>query len=173
MLPDRSGFDVCRMLKADAAMRTIPVLMLTARSSEDDRIHGFESGAEDYVLKPFSPRELVLRVKAMLGRTKKAPPDVVQAGPFLLYPHDHRLLIADEEVQLTLIEFKILLTLARHPNVARTREQLLAEIWEEDSGEVLDRAVDAHIKRLRAKLGAERNRIETLRGIGYRLTTHE
>jgi two-component system phosphate regulon response regulator PhoB len=171
MLPDYSGYDICRQLKADSNTKDIPILMLTARSSEHDRISGFEAGAEDYVLKPFSPKELVLRIKAMLARTRRQLPNMLTVGKLNIYPDEHRVFIDQDEVALTLIEFKILVCLARFPNSVKTREQLLREVWEEDSTEILDRAVDAHVKRLRAKLGEDRDAIETVRGVGYRLVS--
>lgn len=173
MLPDRSGFDICRQLKEVEQTRKIPIIMLTARSSEQDRVSGFEAGAEDYVLKPFSPKELVLRVKAMLGRTRQSLPNIVRVGRMSIYPDEHRVFIDNQEIQLTHIEFKILLTLARYPNVVKTREQLLEDVWQEGATEILDRAVDAHVKRLRAKMGEDRDCIETVRGVGYRLINQE
>lgn len=170
MLPDQSGFDICKKIKAEESTRKIPVIMLTARSSENDRITGFESGAEDYVVKPFSPKELVLRVKAMLGRTRQSLPNILNVGRMTIYTDEYRVFVDNQEVTLTHIEFQILLSLARHPNVVKTREQLLEEVWKEDAEEILDRAVDAHVKRLRAKLGEDRDCIETVRGVGYRLS---
>jgi DNA-binding response OmpR family regulator len=172
MLPDQSGVDICKKIKADEGVRKIPVIMLTARSSEHDRISGFESGAEDYVVKPFSPKELVLRVKAMLGRTRQAVPNILTVGRMTIYTDEYRVFFDNQEVILTHIEFQILITLAKHPNVVKTREKLLEEVWQEDAEEILDRAVDAHVKRLRAKLGEERDCIETVRGVGYRLSSN-
>ncbi len=169
MLPDRSGVDLCREIKGDEKMKKIPIIMLTARSSESDRISGFEAGAEDYVVKPFSPKELTLRVKAMLGRTKAEIPDTLELGHLTIMPREYRVLVADEEITLTHIEFKILTVLASFPNVVKTREQILEAVWKEDAEEILDRTVDAHVKRLRGKLGIARDAIETVRGIGYRL----
>jgi two-component system phosphate regulon response regulator PhoB len=169
MLPDRSGFDICRQIKEEDQTRTIPIIMLTARSSEHDRVSGFEAGAEDYVLKPFSPKELVLRVRAMLARTRQSLPNILHLGRMTIYPDEHRVFIDNQEITLTHIEFQILLTLARYPNAVKTREQLLEDVWKEGATQILDRAVDAHVKRLRAKLGEGRDCIETVRGVGYRL----
>lgn len=169
MLPDRSGFDICRQIKEEDQTRAIPIIMLTARSSEHDRVSGFEAGAEDYVLKPFSPKELVLRVRAMLARTRQSLPNILHLGRMTIYPDEHRVFVDNQEITLTHIEFKILLTLARYPNVVKTREQLLEDVWQEGATQILDRAVDAHVKRLRAKLGEGRDCIETVRGVGYRL----
>jgi two-component system phosphate regulon response regulator PhoB len=173
MLPDKSGFDICRQLKSEEHTREIPIIMLTARSSEHDRVSGFEAGAEDYVVKPFSPKELVLRVKAMLGRSRRELPNILTVGRLSIYPAEHRVFIDKQEIPLTSLEFRILVTLARHPNVVKTREQLLAEVWEQEATEVLDRTVDAHVKRLRSKLGDERDCIETVRGVGYRLVRQQ
>lgn len=172
MLPDHSGIDLCRQIKSEEKTRDIPIIMLTARSSEHDRISGFEAGAEDYVVKPFSPKELVLRVKAMLGRSLRALPNILHLERITIYPEEYRVFIDNQEIQLTNIEFSILLVLARYPNMVKTREQILEEVWQEESTDVLDRTVDAHVKRLRAKMGEERDCIETVRGVGYRFVTH-
>ncbi|MGE0199761.1 MAG: response regulator [Candidatus Melainabacteria bacterium] len=171
MLPDRSGFEICRQIKSDEALRRVPIIMLTARSSEQDRIKGLEAGAEDYVVKPFSTRELVLRVKALLERTqtsKSLPASRVDYGLLTILPEEFRVLVSGEEVLLTQIEFKILQFLTAHPDAVKTREQILANVWDDGADDILDRAVDAHVKRLRAKLGDARDFIETVRGIGYR-----
>lgn len=172
MLPDRSGYTICKEIKADPSTRDIPIIMLTARSSEQDRITGFESGAEDYVVKPFSPRELVLRVKAMMGRLRKPLNEVIETDRLKLIPDEFRVYADGEEVTLTQIEFRILTMLAAHPNVVKTREQILSGVWESDAEEILDRTVDAHVKRLRSKLGPARDCVETVRGIGYRLVSN-
>lgn len=171
MLPDRSGYDICKEIKGHEKTRSIPVIMLTARSSERDRITGFESGAEDYVVKPFSPKELVLRVKAMLGRTKPSTPNVIEVNQIVIFPEEYRVMVSGEEISLTQIEYSILLNLAKYPNVVKTREQILDDVWQEEATDVLDRTVDAHVKRLRSKLGDARDCLETVRGVGYRLTT--
>lgn len=181
MLPDQSGFEVCKQIKQSQRTRHIPVIMLTARSSEDDRVSGFEVGAEDYVVKPFSPRELVCRVKAMLGRTqhqhdtpsesnihnKQDTPIVI--GPLMIFPSAYRVMINQEEIALTHIEFEILKMLAEQPSRVHTREHILDTVWKDSAEEVLDRTVDAHMKRLRGKLLNARHLIETVRGVGYRL----
>ncbi|MBX2861791.1 MAG: response regulator transcription factor [Vampirovibrio sp.] len=173
MLPDLSGVEICRKIKANDETKQIPIIMLTARSSERDRITGFEAGAEDYVVKPFSPKELVLRVKAMLGRTQQTLPNIIQISAIKIYPAEYRVFVDHQEITLTRNEFKILLCLARHPNMVKTREQILEHVWTEDASDVLDRTVDAHVKRLRSKLGEERDCIETVRGVGYRLVHQE
>ncbi len=178
MLPDQSGFDICKHIKATPATQHTPVIMLTARSSEDDRVTGFESGAEDYIVKPFSPKELVLRVKALLTRVRQPVPNnpsspnqpPVTIGPLTLYPSEYRVTVNEAPVQLTHIEFDILNTLAQHPNRVHSREQILAAVWAEEAELVLDRTVDAHMKRLRHKLGPDaRDVVETVRGVGYRI----
>lgn len=173
MLPDRSGYDICRDLKSDVATRDIPIIMLTARSSEYNRVTGFECGVEDYVVKPFSPKELVLRVKAILARTRRAiveESNELAAGRLRVFPDEVRVLVDEIEVPLTQTEFKILLALIKQPSRVKTREQLLAEVWEDEAETVLDRTVDAQVKRLRAKLGPARDMIETVRGVGYKLS---
>lgn len=175
MMPDQSGLELCRQLKSQPETASIPVIMLTARSAEGDRIAGFESGAEDYVVKPFSPKELVLRVKALLNRTQKegggsTPWDgPLMIGPIAIYPAEYRVTVDGSPIQLTQIEFDILKSLAMAPNRVHSREQILTAVWQEDAELVLDRTVDAHVKRLRGKLGSARDLLETVRGVGYRL----
>ena len=174
MLPDRSGFELCGELKEQAVKqsgKSLKIIMLTARAAEQDRITGFEKGADDYVTKPFSPRELSLRIRAMLGRNNQDPQQApcLEVGLIQVLQEQIRVLVEGQEVQLTQLEYRLLRTLALRPNVARTREQLLAEVWEKAATEVMDRTVDAHMKRLRAKLGNARDQLETVRGMGYRL----
>jgi len=175
MLPDRSGYDICRDLKADVNTRSIPIIMLTARSSEYNRVTGFECGVEDYVIKPFSPRELMLRVKAILARTAeqsgrgKTGTTQIILGRMSILPEEYRVLVDDQEVSLTHTEFKILMALATQPNRVKTRESLLQEVWQDEAETILDRTVDAQVKRLRAKLDQARDMVETVRGLGYRL----
>lgn len=172
MLPDISGIKLCQQIKHDPALREIPIIMLTARSSEHDRVSGFEAGADDYVVKPFSPKELVLRVKAMLSRTlnqRASTPQKIQLGDILIYPKAHSVTtITGVAISLSFLEFKILLALAKTPNMVKTREQLIADVWEQEGEDISDRTVDTHIKRLRQKLGPSRQVIETIRGVGYR-----
>lgn len=170
MLPDRSGLDICKEIKSDSATKDIPIIMLTARSAEADRVSGFEMGAEDYVVKPFSPRELMYRVKVILNRTGQKDMPSLEVGPIRIHPEEYRVFINNEEIQLTQTEFKILMLLMSQPNVVKTREQILNLVWNEDAENVLDRTVDAQVKRLRSKLGEARDHVETVRGIGYRFT---
>lgn len=173
MLPDIQGTEVCRMLKQDDATRAIPVLILSARGDEIDRVVGFEIGAEDYVVKPFSVRELVLRVKALLKRSAKkaeraAPaPNELVFGPLRIDQTRHRVWNNDEEVVLTALEFKLLATFVGRKGRVQTRERLLDDVWGVDVG-VTTRTVDTHVKRLREKLGEASNYVETVRGVGYR-----
>jgi two-component system phosphate regulon response regulator PhoB len=171
MLPDVSGNEVCRQIKADPRTRHVPVVMLTAKGEEVDRVVGFEVGADDYVTKPFSVRELVLRLRAVArrtgaGRPAERPPERV--GPIRVDVDAHRAFVDGAEVQLTPLEFKLLTTFMARLGRVQSREQLLEDVWEMSS-EVETRTVDTHVKRLREKLGSGRDLLETVRGIGYRL----
>ncbi len=172
MLPDLSGTEVCRRLKKDPETEHTPVVMLTARSSEMDRVVGFELGADDYIVKPFSPRELVLRVQAVLRRSSggSAPPDAASMviGKLLIDIPRHRATVADEEVPLTALEFKLLLDLASRRGRVQSRDALLDRVWGYVAG-IETRTVDTHVKRLREKLGLAGDYIETVRGVGYRM----
>jgi two-component system phosphate regulon response regulator PhoB len=178
MLPDTSGLDVCRQLKSDATLKHIPVIMLTARSEEIDRVVGFELGADDYVVKPFSVRELVLRIQAVLRRaqTTTGATDAVDAAAELLFGRlrvdrsAHRTWVEGEEIMLTPLEMRLLWTLYQRRGRVQTRATLLDEVWEA-SPENNTRTVDTHIKRLREKLGAAGVYVETVRGIGYRFAS--
>jgi two-component system, OmpR family, phosphate regulon response regulator PhoB len=170
MLPDLSGFDVCKALKKRPETQHVPILFLTARSAEQDRITGFELGAEDYVVKPFSPKELVLRAKALLARTHPATGQLVHMGTIRLNPETRQVTIDNQPINLTQLEFDLLRFFMTHPEKVKTREQLLKDVWTHWSEEVLDRTVDAHVKRLRAKLGTARHYLQTVRGLGYRFS---
>ncbi len=164
-LPDISGFEVCRRLRT---FSDIPVIMLTARSEEVDRIVGLEIGADDYVVKPFSPRELVARVRVILRRLDR-PPTEGSVPAFQVDEAKHRILFKGKALDLTRYEFRLLMTMLAHPDQVFTRTQLLERVWAEaeESG---DRTVDTHIKTLRAKLRAveaEADPIQTHRGLGY------
>lgn len=171
MLPDISGADVCRSLKQDAETRAIPVVMLTAKSAEIDRIVGFELGVDDYVTKPFSVRELLLRVRAILRRvsTEAISPssDIKTFGCLRVDDAGHRAWVDDAEVTLTALELRLLeVFLARRGRV-QSRARLLQDVWGV-SAEIATRTVDTHVKRLRQKLGAAGDYIETVRSVGYR-----
>ncbi len=169
MLPDLPGTDVCRSLRAALATAELPVIMLTARGEEVDRIHGLELGADDYVVKPFSLQELLLRVQAVLrrGNRGRAPEQEIRFGRLRLDREAHRCRVDEEEIELTALEFRLLLRLYDRRNRVLTRERLLEEVWSM-SPEVATRTVDVHVKRLREKLGAAGRYIETVRGVGYR-----
>ena len=169
MLPGLDGKEVCRRLKQSQATRAIPVLMLTALSSETDRIIGFEIGADDYLTKPFSPRELVLRVQAILRRGHEQDVDAapLQFNGLSIDPQKHKATSGDIELDLTATEFKLLHYLAAHAGKVQTRQMLLERVWDY-AYEGYARTVDTHVRRLRKKLGPLAKRIETVRGIGYR-----
>lgn len=170
-LPGMDGLEVCRWLKQQPQLREIPVLMLTARAEEVDRIVGLELGADDYVVKPFSPRELVLRVRAVLrraeGRDDDADGDRIQAGPLLIDAEGHQVFMDGKLLELTTIEFKLLKTLAQRRGRVQTRDELLNVVWGYEYGGYA-RTVDTHVRRLREKLDAASSLVETVRGVGYR-----
>ena len=169
MLPGLDGLELTRALKRDAATARIPLVMLTARSEEVDRVVGLELGADDYVSKPFSPRELTLRIKAVLRRGDSAPaPVVLEAGRIRLDRAAHAVQLAGEPLALTATEFRLLQLLLERQGRVQSRPQLLTEVWGY-AEDVDSRTVDTHVRRLRRKLGAEAERIETVIGVGYRL----
>jgi two-component system phosphate regulon response regulator PhoB len=168
MLPRMSGLEVCKVLKSDPATQHIPVLMLTARAEEIDRIVGLEFGADDYVTKPFSPREVVLRIQAILRRGEVKEGERLTAGPITIDPARHCVLVGGKRVNLTSIEFKLLRMLVQRRGRVQERDRLLNEVWGYES--VIDtRTVDTHVRRLREKLGKAGDIIETVRGFGYRI----
>jgi len=168
MLPDISGLEVCRTLRSDDQTRDIPIIMATARGDEVDRVVGFELGADDYVVKPFSVRELLLRVRAILRRRMEpSKTSVGHFGPLLIDGDAKQVFVADAEVALTVLEYKLLETLFDRKGRVQTRETLLADVWEV-SPELTTRTVDTTVKRLREKLGDAGRFIETVRGFGYR-----
>ncbi len=169
MLPDLSGVEIARQLRGDARTAHIPILMLTARGGDIDRIVGFEVGADDYVTKPFSVRELLLRIDALLRRTQK-----VEARPLLRFgaiasdTEAHRAFVDEEEVTLTRLELQLLRVLIERKGRLQTRARLLEDVWRL-SPEITSRTVDTHINRLRQKLGPAGSALETVRGVGYRI----
>ena len=169
MLPDISGTQVCRTLKADPRTAAIAVIMLTARGEEADRIVGFELGADDYVVKPFSIRELMLRIGVSLRRGAASPEGapVIEFGCLRIDCNAHRVFVQDQEVRLTALEFKLLRQLYDAKNRVQTRTMLLGHVWDIEA-DVTTRTVDTHIKRLREKIGTAGGYIETVRGVGYR-----
>ncbi|EDM75869.1 two component transcriptional regulator, winged helix family protein [Plesiocystis pacifica SIR-1] len=169
MLPDISGTEVCRQLRAAERTRSVPVVMLTARGEEVDRVVGFEVGADDYVTKPFSVRELMLRVRAILRRagTKAEAPSRLQHGDLEVDVAGHRVWVGGNEIRLTALEFRLLATLLSRAGRVQTRDTLLSDVWGMHAG-LTTRTVDTHVTRLRKKLGDAGSYIETLRGVGYR-----
>lgn len=172
MLPDIAGTEVCRRLRADEASRHLPVIMLTARGEEVDRVIGFEVGADDYMVKPFSPRELVLRVSAIMRRVSPERGDDADDGYRIGTLHidvpRHEVVVDGSVIDLTALEFKLLLDLASRRGRVQSRDALLERVWGYAPG-IETRTVDTHVKRLREKLGDASKYIETVRGVGYRL----
>tara|TARA_Y100001935_G_C17277510_1_gene495515 strand:+ start:483 stop:1169 length:687 start_codon:yes stop_codon:yes gene_type:complete len=171
MLPGVSGLDVCKSIRSDDDIRDMSIIMLTAKGEEIDRVIGFELGADDYVTKPFSVRELILRVKVLLKKQRESlvANKLVTFGPIRIDLDAHELKINDKEVVLTALEFKLLQHLVKRKGRVQTREQLLGDVWGY-SAEVTTRTVDTHIKRLREKLGNTSDYIQTIRGVGYRFS---
>ena len=173
MLPDVSGIEVCRRLKGEAATRDLPIVMVTAKGDEVDRVVGFELGADDYVVKPYSLRELLLRIDAVLRRMVPAQAGAGRGplvfGKLRLDRDAHRVWVDDQEVTLTALELRLLSTLLERRGRVQSRPALLDDVWGM-SGEVTTRTVDTHVKRLREKLGEAGPYIETVRGVGYRFT---
>lgn len=171
MLPDMSGLEVCRTLKGDPKTKGIPIVMLTAKGEEVDRIVGFEVGADDYLAKPFSPRELILRVRAILRRLQgkeEGGSEKAQAfGTLQVDPAKFEVRVGKNEVRLTALEFKLLQYLLENKGRLASRDVLLDRVWGMDAA-LTTRTVDTHIKRLREKLAAAGDYIETIRGVGYR-----
>ncbi len=168
MMPGKDGFQVCRELERNAETAHIPIIILTAKGEEIDRIVGLELGADDYVVKPFSVRELILRIRAILRRQAKAEqgPNLFKHG-IRLDPLAHSVMVNNEPVDLTATEFRLLEDIMRHAGTVRTREQLLNTVWGYQF-EGYARTVDTHVRRLRAKLGPQADNLETVRGVGYR-----
>jgi two-component system phosphate regulon response regulator PhoB len=171
MLPDMSGFDVLESLRADEATKNVAVLLLTARREEPDRIRGLSLGADDYLMKPFSPQELVLRVTAILRRVGAASAqaaETLRIGTLLIDRDSHRVSVDDRVVELTPTEYKLLLLLAERRGRVQGRSHLLQIVWEA-APDIQTRTVDMHVQRLRSKLGTAGDMIETVRGFGYRI----
>lgn len=180
MLPGLSGDEVLLALKGEVATKSVPVLVLTAKREQEDRIEGLELGADDYLTKPFSPRELVLRVRAILRRMQEPATDtggrILRAGPLSLDVNSHNVRLDGEELNLTPTEFKLLRSLLERQGRTQSRRQLLERAWSVDthiSDRIQTRTVDMHVRRLRGKLGVVGDWIETIRGFGYRLRVPE
>jgi two-component system phosphate regulon response regulator PhoB len=169
MLPEVDGLEVCKILRAESRTASIPILMLTAKATEIDRVLGLELGADDYLTKPFSPRELTLRVRNLLGRrAAEVTQELLQIGAIRIDLGRHEVTARGKRVDLTATEFKLVALLAQRRGRVQSREQLLRDVWEYDT--LIDtRTVDTHIRRLREKLGAAADHLETVRGVGYRL----
>ncbi|MFL2728858.1 MAG: response regulator [Gammaproteobacteria bacterium] len=174
MLPDGSGLDFCKKLKSSNAYNDIPIIIVTAKDDEVDKVVGFELGADDYVTKPFSVRELILRIKAILKRNSK---DMTQNtssktqtfGILSINEDSHEVFINDDEITLTALEFKLLKHLLDRRGRVQTRDQLLADVWGYSS-HITTRTVDTHVKRLREKMGVMGKHVQTIRGVGYRFS---
>jgi two-component system phosphate regulon response regulator PhoB len=174
MLPGKSGVALAKKLRGDERTRELPIIMLTARVHEEDKVLGLEAGADDYITKPFSPKELVARVRAVLRRRQPhLAGDVVEIGALSLNPATHRVIAAGQPVELGPTEFRLLLFFMSHPERVYSRAQLLDEVWG-DHVFIEERTVDVHIRRLRATLEptGEHERVETVRGAGYRFRGH-
>jgi two-component system phosphate regulon response regulator PhoB len=171
MMPELNGLQVCRMLRADAVMKSVPIIFLTARGEAEDRVKGFETGADDYMPKPFDTRELLLRVQAIFKRLAQpngAPAEkIFQLGKVVVDVEKHQLTVRGQEVELTATEFRLLRLLIERKGRVQSREHLLVNVWNYEA-DIETRTVDTHIRRLREKLGAEADLIETVRGVGYR-----
>ncbi len=169
MLPGIGGLDVCRILKRDAATQQVPIIMLTARGSDADVVTGLELGADDYITKPFRPRVLAARVKAVLRRVRQEedPVQPIVIREIEIHPGRHEVTVGGEAIELTITQFRILHLLARRPGWVFTRGQIVDRVRGEDHP-VTDRSVDVHIVSLRRKLGDQAHEIETVRGVGYR-----
>ncbi len=175
MLPGMDGFELCKEIKKKQTWAAIPILMLTARAEEIDRVLGLELGADDYMVKPFSPRELVLRIKAILRRgepKETRTEEVLTVGKLTVDKSRHKVLAAGREVLLTAMEFKLLILLMERRGRLQSRERLLNDVWDIDA-DVTTRTVDTHVKCLRQKLGKMGKCIETVRGYGYRFRDEE
>ena len=172
MLPDGSGLDLCKKTKANPETESIPIIILTAKDDEVDKVVGFELGADDYVTKPFSVRELILRIKAILKRGQKKE-DVLevgrQFGDLSIDVESHEVQVNNDQIDLTALEFRLLRQLVDRRGRVQSRDQLLSDVWGYSS-EVTTRTVDTHIKRLREKLGPMGKYVQTIRGVGYKFS---
>jgi two-component system phosphate regulon response regulator PhoB len=169
MLPDLAGTSVAKSLRREPQTQLVPIIMVTAKAEEIDRIVGFELGADDYVVKPFSVRELILRIDAVLRRGRTPEQRLIEAGELRLDKEAHRVTVSGEEISLTALEFKLLVTLIERRERVQARGTLLSDVWAIDA-EIASRTVDTHVKRLRDKLGTAGRFIETVRGVGYRFS---
>ncbi|MBF0521751.1 MAG: response regulator transcription factor [Candidatus Omnitrophica bacterium] len=176
MLPKIDGLEVCKQIRSHNKFQSVPIVMLTAKGEEVDRVVGFELGADDYIVKPFSPRELVLRIKAILKRAQNKKPegskDIITIGDITIDIPRHTVTVAEKIVELTAMEFKLLITLMTRVGRVQSRDQLLDDVWDIQA-DVTTRTVDTHVKRLRQKLGRAGKHLETIRGYGYKFSEEE
>lgn len=172
MMPELNGIQICRMLRADPVMRNVPIIFLTARGEAEDRVKGFETGADDYISKPFDSRELLLRIQALFkrlaNRNDDGPAKSLVIGRVVVDIEKHRITVAGNEIDLTATEFKLLRLLIERKGRVQSRENLLVNVWNYEA-DIETRTVDTHIRRLREKLGHDANIIQTVRGVGYRV----
>lgn len=173
MMPNLDGLQICRMLRADPSLKDVPIIFLTAKGEADDRIKGLESGADDYLCKPFDSRELLLRIQALFKRAlpkeSDKPTNTLQVGEVLLDSDKHELVVNNRKVDLTATEFKLLQLLMERKGRVQSRENLLINVWNYET-DIETRTVDTHVRRLREKLGQSADMIETVRGVGYRIS---
>lgn len=167
MMPHMDGYEASKAIKE---IKNIPIIMLSARTNEFDKLHGFELGIDDYVTKPFSPKELIARVKAVTKRNKES--DILSIGNIKINNLSHEVIIDDKKVEMTHTQFELLTLFIENPNIALTREQIIERIWGYEY-DAEDRTIDAHIKLLRSKLGKYRNSIKTIRKVGYKFVYEE
>jgi DNA-binding response OmpR family regulator len=169
MLPGMDGFGICRAIKEKEKLKNIPIIILTAKGEEVDRVVGLELGADDYIVKPFSPRELALRVKVILkrGKPEETKKDILTAADIAVDIPKHKVMVRGKPVEFTQMEFKLLVTLMERRGRVQTRERLLSDVWDMDTS-IDTRTIDTHVKRLREKLGKSGSFIETVRGLGYK-----
>ena len=171
MMPELNGLQICRMIRADTSLKNTPIIFLTARGDAEDRIKGLETGADDYLTKPFNMKELSLRIQSIFKRTGKEDTkksNRIQVGPVVIDEELHQLTVSGKEIELTATEFRLLKLLMERRGRVQTRENLLINVWNYDS-DIETRTVDTHVRRLREKLGDDVNIIETVRGVGYRV----
>lgn len=171
MMPDLNGIQLCRLLRAEEGFSKTPIVLLTAKAEEADRILGLETGADDYVCKPFSPRELVLRIEKLLGRAGEkttGSEKILTAGNLKIYPERHRVTLDGRDLELTATEFRLLSLLVQRKGRVQSRDHLLNNVWNYDA-DMETRTIDTHVRRLREKLGDAAILIQTVRGVGYRI----
>lgn len=172
MMPELNGIQICRMLRVDRKLKRVPIIFLSAKTEEGDRIQGLEVGADDYICKPFSPKELILRVQSIFRRIdegeKEEEARQIQIGRIFLDVEHHEVRVGDQPIELTATEFKLLKALMERKGRVQPRDQLLLKVWKYET-EIETRTVDTHIRRLREKIGSESGLIETIRGVGYRM----